>query len=51
MAETPHQGVVLLSASILLSELDEPFTECVVEGSLLSPGELTGLLDKVLVGA
>jgi len=51
MAETLHQGMVLLSAPILLRELDEPLAECLIEGSLLSPGELASLLDEVFIRA
>jgi len=42
--------MVLLSAPILLRELDEPLAECVIEGPLLRPGEVAGLLDEVFIG-
>ncbi len=47
--ETLHQGIVLLGLACLLGELDKPFAECVIEGTLLCPGELTGLLDEFFV--
>ena len=50
MAETLHQSMVLLSVPILLRELDEPLAECVIEGPLLRPGEVAGLLDEVFIG-
>ena len=49
--EPLHQGIVLLGFACLLGELDEPFAESIVEGTLLGPGELTGLLDEFFVGA
>ena len=49
--ESFHQGIVFLGLACLLRELDEPFAERVIEGPLLRPGELTGLLDELVVGA
>ena len=49
--EPLHQSIVLLGFACLLGELDEPFAESIIEGTLLGPGELTGLLDEFFVGA
>ncbi len=48
-SESLHQGVVFLCFARLSGELDEPFTECVIEGALLRSCELAGLLDESFI--
>ena len=48
--ESLHQGLVFLGFACLLSELDKPFAERLVESTLLCTGELTGLFNKFFVG-
>jgi hypothetical protein len=50
-AEPRHQGMVFLCFTCLLGELDEPFTERVIEGSLLGASHLAGLVDEIVVRA
>jgi hypothetical protein len=47
--EPLHQGIVFLGFTRLLCKLDEPFTERVIQSTLLRPGELTGLLDEFFI--
>ena len=48
-AEPLHEGIVFLSLASLLGELDEPFAERVIEGPLLRPSNLAGLLNEFVV--
>ena len=47
--ESLHQGIVFLGLACLSGELDEPFAERLIEGTLLCPGELARLLDKLFI--
>src|ERR1700722_1700776 len=47
--EPLHQGRVFLGFACLVGELDEPFAERLIEGPLLCPSKLTGLLYKLFV--
>jgi hypothetical protein len=49
-AESLHQAVVFFGLARLLSELQEPFAERLIEGPLLCPGDLSGLFDEFVVG-
>ena len=49
--EPLHQGGVLLGLACLLGELDEPFAERVIKGTLLSTRELTCLINQLFICA
>ena len=46
-----HQVLILFCAVLLSRELDEPFAEGLIQGSVLLPGLVAGQLDEVFVGA
>jgi hypothetical protein len=50
-SETLQQGIIFLGPARLLRELDEPFAEGCIKGSVLRAGNLTRLLDHILIGA